>query len=87
MIEFTLLTEEEIFGDSNGNGQLDIFKAYGTKCAVDDFAILSGAYVNGNNHTAEGKELKDRSGWWWTKTAGTNHTVRAVDHDGGSLDV
>ena len=82
-IEFRLLTEEEVFGDSNGNGQLDIFKAYGTKCAADDFAILSGAYVNAKNHTAEGKELKDRSGWWWTKTAVNNKYVRTVDSYGG----
>lgn len=82
MIEFTLLTETEIFGDADGNGQLDIFKAYGTKCAADDFAILSGVYVPAGIFTPEGNDLKNRTCWWWSQTSVDNQFVRAVDYDG-----
>ncbi len=78
-IEFRLLTEEEVFGDENGNGQLDIFKAYGTKCAVDDFAILSGVYVPEGIYTSEGEDLKNRTGWWWIQTSLDNYRVYVVN--------
>lgn len=75
-IEFTLLTETEIFGDEKGNGQLDIFKACGINCAADDFSILSGVYV-ANGY----KDLKNRPCWWWSQTSVDNQYVRAVYDD------
>lgn len=65
MNNFTFLTEEQIFG----NDQLGILKKYGTSCAITDFSILLGGYVSKNNYISEGNTRKDRTGWWWTKTA------------------
>lgn len=63
-MDFTLLTEEQIFGDN----QIDVLKKFGTKCAISDFAILLGGYVDSDFYTSEGETLKNRTGWWWTKT-------------------
>ena len=67
MSEFTFLTEEQIFGKK----QLDILSKYGTKCAITDFAILLGGYVSSDYYTSEGNTLKNRTGWWWTKSSYT----------------
>ncbi len=56
----TFLTEEQVFGDN----QLDIFKKYGTACAITDFALLLGGRSNHHYPTKEG----DSSSWWWTRT-------------------
>ncbi len=56
----TFLTEEQVFGDD----QLDIFKKYGTACAITDFALLLGGRSNLHYPTKEG----DSSSWWWTRT-------------------
>ena len=74
MSNFTFLTEEQIFG----NNQLDILKKYGTKCAMTDFSILLGGYVSSTNYTSEGKNLKDRTGWWWTKSPDGTDDARVV---------
>lgn len=51
----TLLTEDQVFSDSN----LEIFKKYGTACNVTDFAtILGGKYPSGRNA-------------YWTRTLGS----------------
>lgn len=75
----TLLTEEQIYGKN----QLDIIKKYGSKCAITDFAILLGGYVAQDYYTSEGKTLKDRTGWWWTKTPAYDN-ARVVDKNGDS---
>ena len=72
MNEITFLTEEQVWGEN----QLDIFKKYGTKCAITDFSILLGGYPS-NHYTSEGKSRKNRTGYWWTKTQYDNNT-RAV---------
>jgi len=64
MNDFTFLTKEQVWG----NNQLDIIKKYGTKCAVTDFSILLGCYAVTNINSSEGNALKNRTGWWWTKT-------------------
>ena len=63
-IEFTFLTEDQIFG----NNQLDILKKYETRAAITDFSILLGGFVASGLYTSEGNSGKDRTGWWWTKT-------------------
>lgn len=80
MSNFTFLTEEQIFG----NNQLDILKKYGTKCAMTDFSILLGGYVSSTNYTSEGKNLKDRTGWWWTKSPDGTDDARVVILNGFS---
>ena len=74
----TFLTEDQIFG----NNQLDIFKKYGTKCAITDFSILLGGYVSSNYFTDEGNTNKDRAGWWWTKTPDGDNDARVVNFNG-----
>ena len=74
MSNFTFLTEEQIFG----NNQLDIFKNYGTKCAITDFSILSGCTVSPYS-IGEDKTKIDTAGFWWTKTAKSSRSVRTVD--------
>lgn len=79
MNNFTFLTDEQIFG----NSQLDILKNYGTKCAITDFSILLGGYVASDYYTSEGNSKKDRTGWWWTKTP-YDDDARVVDRSGAS---
>ena len=78
MNNFTLLTDEQIFG----NNQLDIISRYGTKCAITDFSILLGGYVSSNYYTSEGNTRKDRTGWWWTKSSDGDNDALVVDEDG-----
>ena len=63
-MDFTFLTEEQIFGEK----QLEVLKKYGTKCAISDFSILLGGAVSDFFYTNEGEHLKNRTGWWWSKT-------------------
>ena len=64
MKELTILTREQIYGKD----RLEIFEKYGEESAITDYAILQGGYYHYNNFTKEGKELKNRTGWYWTKT-------------------
>ena len=75
---FTFLTEEQIFGDA----QIDILKKYGTACAISDFSILLGGYVNNYYHTKEGDTDKDRTDWWWTRTDDVDEAARVGDVNG-----
>jgi len=58
-LELTLLKEEQVFG----NKRLKMFEKYGAKCAITDMAILLGGMVS-----VEEKKLKNRTGYWWTRT-------------------
>ena len=78
MSEFTFLDVDQIFGEN----QLDIFKKYGTRCAITDFSILLGGIVREDTFTSEGNRMKDRTSWWWTKTPYYNDS-RVVYYDGG----
>ncbi len=77
-LDFTLLTYEQVFGEQ----KLDIFNKYGTECAITDFSILLGGYVSSDYCTSEGKTLKDRTGWWWTKSFDVDNYARVVDENG-----
>ena len=79
----TFLTEEQIFGDK----QLDILKKYGKACAITDFSILLGGYVNNDCHTKEGNTGKDRTGWWWARTDDGNNDARVVGTHGNSFHI
>lgn len=78
MSEWTFLTEEQIFG----NNQLRILRKYGKKCAITDFSILLGGYVSSNSYTSEGNSLKNRTGWWWTKSSDGVNVAQVVNYDG-----
>lgn len=62
-IKLTFLTKNETWAFD----QLKILKKYGTKASLSDFSIVLGASIS-NEHTSEGNELSDRTGWYWTKT-------------------
>lgn len=74
MSKLTLLEMDQV--DS-----LDIFEKYGTRAAISDFAICLGGYVS-DNYTNEGNHLKNRTGWYWTKTDDGSNDVRVVASNG-----
>lgn len=80
MKNFTFLTESQIFGSE----QLDIIKKRGTKAAITDFSILLGGYVSDNNYIAGGSSLKERTGYYWTKTDDGDNDARVVSLSGNS---
>ena len=75
MSNFTLLTEEQCFGDK----ELEILKKRGTKVAITDFAILLGGYVSNDYHIDSDSSLKGRTGWYWTKTDDGDNDARVVN--------
>ncbi len=85
-IKFDLLTKEEIFGDENKKGQLDIFRVYGVKCAPTDKAILNGVYVRktGQELKIEKEVLQNRPCWYWTKTMNESGKTIAVSSIGSN---
>ena len=78
MKKLTFLEEDQIFGGK----QLEIFKKRGTLSAITDFAILLGGYVS-DRHVAGKDSLRDRIGWWWTKTP-QNGDARLISEYGSS---
>ncbi len=79
MGDFTFLTADQVFGTD----QLEILKKYGVKCAITDFSILLGGIVSADNYTSEGRTLKDRTSWWWTKSSfRCDYSAHAVDQYG-----
>ena len=79
MNNFTFLAEDQIFGQN----QLEIFKKIGTRAALTDFAIVLGAYVS-DCYLEDSNDLKDRTGYWWTKTDDGDNDARVVGWNGGS---
>ena len=75
MLDFTLLEEDQIFSEYN----LEIFDKYGTRAAITDFSILLGGGVSSSCYTCEGRDLKNRTGDWWTKTKDFDLAVVYVD--------
>ena len=80
MSDITFLEEKQIWGDN----ALEIFKKYGTKCAITDFSILLGGYVSSDDHTSEGTSMSDRTGWYWTRTDDGGNDARVVRKNGSS---
>lgn len=80
MSNITFLEERQI----TGNDQLEIFRKYGTKCAITDFSILLGGYVASGYYTSEGIIMNGRTGWYWTRTDDGDNDARVVDSLGNS---
>jgi len=78
-MNLTLLETNQIFGSQGvfGKKALSIFEKYGTKAAITDFAILLGGYVS-DFTVNDSNQLKDRTGWYWTKTDYNKTDARAV---------
>ena len=77
MSDFTFPTYEQIFGSN----KLEIINKRGTKAAITDFSILLGGYVSGY-HIDGSSSLKDRTGYYWTKTDDGDNDARAVKSRG-----
>lgn len=60
-MEATFLTDQQIWGDDRGNGQLQVMKSYGTKTGLSDLAIALGGYM-GSGKTSDNQ----RSGYVWS---------------------
>lgn len=80
MNNFTFLTDEQIFGTD----KLNIFKKYGEQSTITDYAILLGGYAISNDYINDEKNLKSRTGWWWTSTLIGTKLVCVVTGSGGS---
>ncbi len=75
MVKATLLKEEQIWGPE----ALDVIKAYGTKVAPTDLAIVLGGWLGSAGCTLEG----DRSGYIWTASGLLDlGLVRTITHAG-----
>jgi len=59
-LDFTLLTAEQIWGDKNGNGQLDVLKKYGTKVEPTDLTVLLGSPSQRGSYTCCAWSTSDR---------------------------
>jgi hypothetical protein len=81
-IETTFLTDQQIWGDDQGKGQLQVMKAYGTKTGMSDLAIALGGYMS-TPKTSDGQ----RTGFVWSASSDADGDVRAVyDNGDRSLD-
>lgn len=74
MIQATLLTEDQIWGET----ALEVIKKYGTKVALSDLAIVLGGWLGSAGTTIEG----DRSGYIWTASGLDLGLVRTITHAG-----
>ena len=80
MMDYSVLSDDQVFG----NNQLEIMSQYGSKCAITDFAILLGGYVSPNYFSSDGDSIKNRTGWWWTKTP-SNDGVIVISPNGNKV--
>ena len=78
-METTFLTEQQIWGDDRGNGQLQAMKSYGTKTGLSDLAIVLGGAIGGSSKTSDNQ----LSGFVWSASSLDYGFVRTVHHDGG----
>ena len=80
-METTFLTEEQIWGDDRGKGQLQVMKDYGTKTGMSDLAIVLGGLM-GSDETIDDQ----RTGYVWSASSDGDGDVRTVTDDGGRND-
>lgn len=76
-IKATFLTKEQIWGDDQGKGRLQVMKAYGTKTGMSDLTIVLGGYMS-TPKTSDGQ----RTGFVWSASSDGSGYVRAVDDNG-----
>lgn len=81
MSEFVFLKEEEIVG----NEQLKVFKDYGSKAAITDFAILLGGSFSSVSFVDDSNSLKDRGGYYFTGSFEKYGGVEVVNGEGKML--
>ena len=77
-MEFGLLTDEQVFGEQKN----DVIAALGAKCAVTDYAILSGAELREDVHIEQDSSFKGRTGRYYLASAGGYGDVCCVSEEG-----
>ena len=76
--EITLLTKEQVYRDN----KIEVIEKFGVKCAVTDFAIVLGAYVNDDHHVFYDNSLKGRIGWHYLSSSDGTGDVCIVGING-----
>lgn len=76
--DVTLLSREQVFG----NQKIDVTEKTDLKCAVSDFAILSGAYVAKWFRVDGDESLRGRTGVWYLSSANDSGDVHVVGEAG-----
>ena len=72
MYNFKFIEESQIRSD------IELFKQYGLKSAITDYAILLGGEVSSSNFTIDNR----RAGLWWTSSVNGNNERCAIYSDG-----
>jgi hypothetical protein len=78
VMDITFLTQQQIWGDDQGNGQLQVMVDYGTKTGMSDLAIVLGGLMGENTETSDNQ----RSGYVWSASSDGGGGVRDVRGDG-----
>ena len=73
-----LLSEEQVFGEE----RIRLIEETGTKCAVSDYAVLSGADISGSEHLDDDPSEKGRTGRWALSSAAGGGDVCVVNAAG-----
>jgi hypothetical protein len=78
-MDVTFLTEQQIWGDEQGKGQLQVMKDYGTKTGMSDLAIVQGGLMG----TTGAKTSDDQpAGYVWSASSYKDGNVRIVYYYG-----
>ena len=75
---YGLLSEEQVFGDA----RIGLIGAIGTKCAVTDYAIVTGAEFSEDEFVDGDSSPKGRSGRWYLSSPAGGSDVRVVTQKG-----
>ena len=67
-LDFTLLTENQIWHDRHGNRQLDVIKKYGVGAASTDLAVLLGSREASEKYPPIMTPERECVDYTWTST-------------------
>ena len=85
-LELTLLSQDEVWGDEEGQGQLDVIKKYGIISAITDLVILTGGYCSDYQEyfciPDNEPILKKRTGYVYTKSNNEDGEIICICEDG-----
>jgi hypothetical protein len=76
-MDITFLTEQQIWGDDRGNGQLQVMRDYGTQTGMSDLAVLLGGAVSRSNATTSDGQ---RSAYVWTASSANGYVRTVIDY-------
>lgn len=78
MENLILLDIDQILGDK----ELNIFKKYGTKCEITDFAVVTAANVTNDIFKVSSDEINKRTCSWWSSSSSTFQNVCIIAESG-----